>query len=715
VKQIVQSARTGKLALVEVPAPVVRPGHLLVRTSASLISPGTERMVVEFARKSLVGKAQARPDLVQKVIGKLRRDGAAATLRAVLARLDEPLPLGYSAAGTVEGIGSGLEGEFRVGDRVAMAGAGLANHAEINVVPRNLVARIPDGVTDEEAAFGTLSAIALHGVRNLGLGLGDVAVVIGVGLVGQIATQLLTLSGVRVVAIDTQGDRLDLARRSGAEGGYSPGAEALGAVAALTSGRGADGVLVAAAADSREPLELAGSVARDRARVILLGKVGTEFPYADFMKKEISLLVSRSYGPGRYDDEFELAGLKYPVGWIRWTETDNLAESLRLMQPSRAWRLDVKGLISHRFALESAEAAYSLVVDRVEPSLGVVLQFPPAKAIPASTARVPRVRRSGHLRLGVIGAGNFTRTVLLPELKRIPGVELQALVTARGFTAENCRKLFGFVTAGTEVGALAEDPDIDAVIVATPHASHAGLAARFLAAGKSVFVEKPLAIDRDGLNQVITALNQSSGVLGVGFNRRYAPMMVEARAHLAQCPGPKMLFLRVNAGPRPEGGWLADAAQGGRIVGEACHFVDLAKFLIGARTTTVQAMAATGGAGIADDVSIAIGYADGSVATIVYTGQGDAIAPKERVEAYAAGSVLVMEDFSVMTITSAGRTTRRKAGLTRDKGHRAQLEAFVAAVVSGGPAPCAEAELIETSLATIAVLESLASGRRVDL
>lgn len=715
-KQVIQSTRSGKLSLKQVPDPRVRAGHLLVATRASLISAGTERMVIDFARKSLAAKASARPDLVRKVLDKARRDGLLSTFKAVMARLDEPLPLGYSAAGTITAVGTGLEGAFATGQRVAMAGAGLANHAELNVVPRNLVAAIPDDVTDEEAAFGTVGSIAMAGMRSLGAQLGDVVAVLGVGLVGQLAVQLLALQGARVIALDVNPQRLALAKAMGAELTWVLGEHGLTeAVAALTGGIGCDSVLIAAATDSSEPLALAAELARDRARVVLVGKTGTEFDYAAYMKKELSLSVSRSYGPGRYDEDFESRGVKYPVGWVRWTEAENLRECVRLMSRSLPRRLDVEALITHRFAFDDAESAYQLVTGGAEPHLGVVLNYGdrPAQAEPKvfPAAKSP----AGRCVMGVIGAGNFARTVLLPELVRLPNVELRTLCTQRGQTAEHGQQTFGFANATTDVDLVLNDPAINAVLVATRHGNHAEMTARVLEAGKSVLVEKPLALDREQLNRVIAARQVSPGFFTVGFNRRFAPLTLKARAHLARHPGPKVLMLRVNAGALPAESWVNAAEEGGgRILGELCHFVDLARALAGSPIATVQADSAAVTHGGCDDLSVTLTFKDGSLATIVYTAQGDTAHSKERFECFAGGTVAVIDNFLTLAITQGGRTRTEKS-MGQDKGHRAELEAFARAVAGGGPAPADEAELIETSLATIAVLESLRDGRRIGL
>jgi predicted dehydrogenase/threonine dehydrogenase-like Zn-dependent dehydrogenase len=717
-KQIVQSARSGKLKLTEVPAPQARPGHLLVATRASLISAGTERMVVDFARKSLAGKARSRPDLVRKTLDKARRDGIAATFRAVLARLDEPLPLGYSAAGEIVAIGAGLEGVFTIGQRVAVAGAGLANHAELNLIPRNLAAPIPDDVGDEEACFATLGAISLHAVRNLQAGLGDIVAVIGVGLVGQLAVQLLALQGARVVAFDYDPARLALAARHGAGlvcNLAEPGAQV--AIASLTAGQGCDAVLIAAATESNEPLEFAAEIARDRARLCVVGKTGTEFPYAAFMKKEIQLVVSRSYGPGRYDEDFEGSGVKYPIGFVRWTETENLRECVRLMSPSLPRRLDVGALITHRFPFARAEDAYELVVGNTKPHLGVVLGYDAAAArapAPPRALAFPAPRAAaGSCVLGVIGAGSFARAVLLPELAKLRDVTLRTIVTQRGLSAEHASRQFGFAQCATEVDAVLGDPGINAVLIATRHASHAALTAQALAAGKSVFVEKPLALDRAGIAEIVAARAAAAGFFMVGFNRRFAPMIVRARAHLAKHAGTKLLVLRVNAGALPAESWINAAAEGGgRILGELCHFVDLARCLVDADIVAVQADAGAVKAGVCDDLAATLHFADGSLATIVYTALGDAAFSKERFELFAGGTVVTIDNFLTMSVTADGRTRSETARTGQDKGHAAELAAFIAGVANGTP-PIDEGELLQSSLATIAVLDSLREGRRV--
>ncbi|MBT6096406.1 MAG: Gfo/Idh/MocA family oxidoreductase [Rhodospirillaceae bacterium] len=717
-KQVIQSRKSGKLALKEVPAPRVKAGHLLVETRASLISAGTERMVIDFAKKSLAGKAKARPDLVKKVVEKAKRDGLKATFETVMARLDEPLPLGYSAAGVIKAVGAGLEGDFRVGGRVAMAGAGLANHAELNVVPRNLVAAVPDGVSDEDAAFGTVGAIALHAVRNAETGLGDVVAVVGCGLVGQMAAQFLTLAGARVVALDYDPERLSLAKTLGAEQALDlAGGLVDETIREMTAGRGVDAVIIAAATSSAEPFETAAAIARDRARVVMVGMTGTAFPYADFMKKELNVIVSRSYGPGRYDDAFESRGVKYPEGWVRWTETGNLEEAVRLMQPGRPVRLDVTSLITHRFPFDDTEQAYSLVTGGGK-HLAVILNYDGETAATETPVIRPANGKVGGCVIGAIGGGNYARTVLLPKLKGLSAVTLQTLVTERGASAEHGQGTFGFQHADTDPTAVFDDESINAVLIATRHDSHAELAIEALKAGKSVWVEKPLALTFEQLNAVIEARNAQAETAGaffqIGFNRRFAPATVRLKGALVRHVGPKVISMRINAGAIPAEHWVHDLdAGGGRIVGEACHFIDLARALIGVAITSVDAQAAANTDGACDDAVISLGFADGSLANIVYTARGSSSAGKERIEAHAGGATYLIDDFRALTVSGDSATPPWKGA--QDKGFQAALEAFTKAVSAGGLAPIDEAELVESSTATLAALESLRGGGKVEL
>ncbi len=715
-KQLIQNQRTGRLKVKDVPEPRVQPGHVVVRTKTSLISAGTERMVIEFAKKSLANKARARPDLVRKVIKKAKNDGLSATLQTVVARLDKPLPLGYSAMGEITAIGAGLEGTYRVGQRVAVAGAGVANHAEFNAVPNNLLAAVPQDVNDEEASFATVGAIAIHAVRNLNATLGDIVAVIGCGLIGQLACQFLTLSGVRAVALDYNPSRLKLAHTLGAEIAKNLSNEGVVAeVREITAGRGCDGIIIAAATESSEPFMTAAELARDRARVVMVGLTGTAFPYVEFMKKELNIIVSRSYGPGRYDTDFETRGVKYPEGWIRWTERENLAETLRLMSRKRTNRLDVEALISHRFSINEAESAYELVTKNTTPHLGVVLNYPQEARSVISQNIVHHASKASNCVFGAIGAGNFANATLFPILKKMSGVQFHTLVTQHGITSENSKNTFGFRTAATDPETIFNNPAINAVLISTRHDSHAELTARALSAGKHVFCEKPLALDWAGLNSVIAARAGNESVFfQIGFNRRFAPAAIRLRDGLANQPGPKVVQMRINAGDIEADHWVhATDEGGGRLLGEACHFIDLARFLVGAAIVSVSAEAAQTMKGKSEDATIALCFADGSIADILYTARGHTSVSKERIEAHAAGASYSLDDFCTLAVKGDKLTIPWKG--RQNKGFKDSLTGFVSAVASGGPPPVDETELIETSASTIAVLDSLRTGERIML
>ena len=729
------------MAVAEVPPPALRPGRLLVRTRASLVSAGTERLAVGFARQNLLAKARARPDLLRQTLAKVKRDGLAAAARTVRARLDQPLALGYSAAGVVAGVGAGLEGRYSAGQRVAVAGAGVANHAELNLVPANLAVAVPTDVADEEACYATVCAVALHAVRQSRPALGAWCAVVGVGLIGQLAAQLLALSGVRVLALDFDAGRLALATRLGADAACKLDEQDAGAVAAeATGGLGCDAVVIAAATTSSLPFETAAEVARDRAVVAVVGNTGTSFPYREYMNKELTVVVCRSYGPGRYDEDYENHGFRYPPGYVRWTETANLAAALAAMRPGSARRLDPAPLTTHRFSFEDAPAAYATIAGQ-EPHLGVLLKYaetpapgdsPPARGAFSQATRsrspaegsckphpeaakpsLPR-RPAARCRLGVIGAGDHARSVLLPILAKLPACELHTVATARGLSAAHTQRRLGFRRATADADEIFEDGDIDAVVVAAPHSLHASQATRALAAGKPVFVEKPLALNWQELRDVAAAAEASAAFLLVGFNRRFAPLALAAKAHLAASPGPRHVLMRVNAGPLPAGSWQGRTDEGGgRLLGEACHFIDLGAFLGGARVASVQAQAVPAAAnGLCEDATIVLRLDNDSLATVFYTASGPPASGKELIEAYAGGDVARIEDFRRLSLWRKGRRQRRRRQ-RQDKGHRAELAAFVAAVAAGGPPPVPLAEQLNASAATLAALNSMAAEEQV--
>lgn len=708
-KQVLQSYKTGEIRVADVPAPASpEPGGVLVLTRASLVSAGTERMAIDLGRKSLVGKARARPDLVQKVLQKLSRDGVVATARTVFAKLDVPNPLGYSCAGTVIDAD---DAPYSPGERVACAGAKVANHAEVNAVPRNLCARIPAGLSDEEASFVTLGAIALHGVRTAGVQLGERVAVIGLGLIGQIAMQLVRAQGCRVLGVDVDRSKLELARELGCDAVATPD-EAASQIAALTEGRGADAVIICAASSGNEPVELAGELCRDRGRVVAVGAVGMNLPRRPYYDKEIVFLQSRSYGPGRYDPQYEDRGIDYPVGYVRWTEQRNMEAFLEALASGQ---VNVKRLITHRFPVERAEDAYRLITGETgEPFLGVVLTYPGDEQ--AARTRIVEVSGAGkeHERAGIgfVGAGAFATGVLVPAFARLSTARMVSIASGRGVTARHLAEKFEFSKATSSIDEQLADPAVDAVVIATRHNLHATQAARALEAGKHVFVEKPLALDETQLAQVLAAQATSGKVLMVGFNRRFSPLAVELKRRLSGRTTPLSLQYRVNAGPLPADSWIKDPeVGGGRIVGEACHMIDLCGFLTDALPVRVHAER-LGAAD--DDVHLTVRFSDGSVATIAYVANGDAAYPKERLEVLGDGAVAVLDDFRTLEVSRGGRR-KRSTNLLQDKGHRAEVEAFVEAARRGGPAPIPLASLVATTRATFAALASLSTGEAMDV
>lgn len=706
-KQVVQRFRTGVLAVEDVPSPAPRPRGLLVRTVASAVSSGTERSKVELARQSLVGKAVARPDQVKKVLDTLKTEGLAATLGKVRSKLDRLSPLGYSAAGRVVAVGEGCEG-FTVGDPVACGGAEHAHHAELLWVPANLCARIPDGVALDEAAFATIGAIALHGVRRAEVQLGETVAVIGLGLIGQLTAQLLCASGCRVIGIDVETWKVELARQHGVEHALLRDDDVTARALQLSEGRGADAVIVTAAAHDRDPVVLAGELARDRAKVVIVGAVPLEIPRSPYYEKELDVRLSRSYGPGRYDRSYEERGVDYPIGYVRWTENRNMQAFLRALV---ARQVSLAKLITHRVPIGEAERAYDLVTGAAEPCLGVVLHYGD-DPLPCAIA-TPRVHaKRSRAALGLIGAGSFACGTLLPILERIPGVALAKVCTAAGLGARDAAIRHGFAASVGDPRDVLGDEAIHGVVIATRHDSHAELAAAALRSGKAVFVEKPLALDRAQLDDVLAAA-ASNPRLTVGFNRRFSPHTARVRDTLAG-RGALVIHIRVNAGAIAAGTWIHES--GGRLLGEVCHFIDLAQALAGARVRRVFAA----GIGLPDpdsrlrdNLCVSLELTDGSVASISYTSKGDAALGKERIEVFGGGTSAVIDDFRTTTIMRGRRKQRHES--RQDKGHREELARFVEMVKSGGSPPIALAEIRAASLGAIAALEALTLAAPVEL
>jgi len=701
-KQLLQNLRDGTTEVAEVPAPRAGPGEVLIRTRRSLVSAGTERMLVEFGRAGLIAKARQQPDKVRQVVDKVRTDGLIPTLEAVRAKLDQPLPLGYSSVGTVIEVGSGVSG-LAPGDRVASNG----RHAEIVCVPQNLCAKVPDAVGDEAAAFTVVGAIALQGIRLAAPTLGESVVVTGLGLIGLLTVQLLRSHGARVLGIDFDASRRALAEALGAQTIDAGTGDPVAAAEAFSRGRGVDAVIVTAATRSSEPMRQAARMCRKRGRVVLVGVAGLELSRADFYEKELTLQVSCSYGPGRYDPSYEEGGQDYPVGFVRWTAQRNFEAVLDMMADGR---LDVGPLITHRFAIADAAKAYD-VVGGAEPSLGILLEYPALDAAQTQETLARSLRVIGRAQapegkgaaVGVIGAGSYATQVLLPALKAA-GADIRCIASRQGVSALHAARKFNIATTTTEAARIMADPDIGAVVIATRHNTHARFVVDALEAGKAAFVEKPLCLTPDELGKIEAAYAKASEagaipLLMVGFNRRFAPHVAKARTLLASVPGPKAMVLTVNAGAVPPDHWTQEpSAGGGRIVGEACHFIDLLRHLAGAPIAESSATFLRSAAG--DTASLSLTFADGSIGTVHYLANGSRSFPKERLEIFAGGRILQLDNFRRMT--GFGWPGFRSARLWRqDKGQRACVAAFLQALRGGGPAPIAFSELCEVSRVAI--------------
>ena len=709
-KQVVQDLRNGETNVVDVPTPGARAGALQICTSMSLVSAGTERMLVEFGRGNVVAKVRQQPDKVRQVVEKVRTDGLLPTLEAVQGKLGQPLPLGYCNVGRVTAVGDGVDG-FEIGDRVVSNGA----HAEVVVVPKNLCARVPDGVDDEAAAFTVLASIALQGVRLAEPTLGEAVVVTGLGLVGLITVQILRANGCRVLGIDMDPGRLEMARRFGAEVvDLAAGQDPIAAAAEFSRGRGVDAVLLTASTKSSAPVSQAAQMCRKRGRIVLVGVTGLELSRADFFQKELSFRVSCSYGPGRYDPTYEQKGVDYPVGFVRWTEQRNFEAVLDLMASGA---IDPEPLVSHRFDVAEAEQAFDLLVSDAA-SLGISIRYRGAEddALPRSLAATriklgPRPVHEDGPAVGVIGAGNYGGRILLSAFQA-GGAELHTLASVGGLSAAHYGRKYGFHAASSDADAVLSDGSVDAVAICTRHDSHARFVEKALAAGKDVFVEKPLCLTLDELDAIEAVIRRAdeNGVaprLMVGFNRRFAPQVVRMKALLSSVSAPKSLIMTVNAGAIPHDSWTQDpAVGGGRLVGEACHFIDLLRHLVGApvRDYEVATLDEENGPPRSDNASITLRFEDGSVGTVHYLACGHKGVAKERLEVFCAGRVLQLDNFR--QLRGYGWSGFSKSRLWRqDKGQTACVAAFIKAFRDGAPAPIPLDEILEVSRIAIEVGE----------
>ncbi|MFN8380505.1 MAG: bi-domain-containing oxidoreductase [Anaerolineales bacterium] len=707
-KQLLQHIKNGKTIVEDVPVPTPREGQALVKISASLVSAGTERMVVEFAEKSYLGKARSRPDLVKQTLDKAKREGVMPTVNAVFNRLDQPMALGYSTSGTIIALGKNMQG-FKVGQRVACAGGGYATHAEYNVVPRNLLTPLPKNVDFESAAFTTLGAIALHGFRLAEPQLGENVAVIGLGLLGLLTIQLAAAAGCNVLGIDIDPKRIKLASSLGLEAVLRKGAES--AAVAFTANRGFDSIIICADTPSNDPVELAGVIARDRAKVVATGAVGLNFPRKVYYEKEISFINSRSYGPGRYDANYEENGQDYPIGYIRWTEGRNFQAVVDLMGSGK---LKVEPLISHRFDIEDGVKAYEVITGKnKEPFLGVLLKYSDEKQGTSKRVDFPLITRSSSLssvKLGVLGAGLFANSTLLPVIKNNKDFELVGIASSGGLHAQHSGKKFGFQYATSSEDEIINDPKVNTVAILTRHDTHADLVVKALKAGKNVFVEKPLAINSVQLSAISKQLKANSqSLLTVGFNRRFAPLIQNLKSSIVNRHEPLHAHYRVNAGYIPLNHWIQDEALGGgRIIGEACHFIDLITFLVGAAPVSVRAHALpNNGKYREDNVSMTFTFPDGSLGVVDYLANGDKSMPKERLEVFCEGIVAVLDDYVSLTTVKDGKKTVQSGA--QDKGWRAEMVAFAESIKSGVGAPIPYEQLIGVTKSTFAAVESIRS------
>jgi predicted dehydrogenase/threonine dehydrogenase-like Zn-dependent dehydrogenase len=705
-RQVVQSVRGGVPRVIDTPRPQAGPTEVLVAPSHSVVSAGTERAVRALAEASVVAKARARPDLVRQVVRRARTDGIRSTVRAVQSRLDDDIALGYSAAGRVVTVGEAVRG-LQPGDLVAAAGAG---HAELQVVSGALAVRVPEGVAAEEAAFGAVASIALNGIRRADVGAGSHVAVVGLGLIGQLTARLLEASGCVVAGLDLRPWAVERATASGVSlARLDDGDGATEEIWAWTRGRGVDAVIVTAASEAPDPLRRAPALARDRAPIVLVGDVPIDVPRGPLYAKELDIRVARSYGPGRYDPAYEDLGIDYPVGYVPWTEGRNIEAFLDLLASGQ---VTVADLVTHRFPVDEAPAAYELLETAREPYLAIQLTYPES---PPEPDRSPTVRtaapgpsgtRDGPARVGVLGAGLHVRSTFVPALGASGIGDIVLTASAGGTSAARLAERVG-ATAVTPDELLAAT-DIDTVVIATPHDSHADLVVAALATGKDVFCEKPLALSDEELAAVRAAVEASTGHLGVGFNRRFSPAVDLVRGHLGDSGPPLVVTCRVAARPTDDTHWYADRRQGGRLLGEVCHFVDTAHALVGSPPASVWCTAADQGgeALLAEDLVVSMRHADGSLTTISYTTAGAPRTPKERVEVLGRGRTAVIDDFRAVELD--GRRQRLRG---QDKGHAAVLRAFREAARTGDPTLTDAA--LTTTAAMLAAAESLATGEAV--
>ena len=702
-KQIIQDLKQGNTILEEVPAPQVKAGQVLIKTSRTLVSLGTERMLVEFGKANFIAKARQQPDKVKQVLDKMKTDGVMPTLEAVFNKLNQPLPLGYCNVGTVVAVGKGVS-EFQVGDRVASNG----NHAEFVSVPKNLVAKVPDNVSDEEAAFTVIGAIGLQGIRLTNPTFGETIVVIGLGLIGLVTAELLKANGCKVIGLDFDQQKVDLAKEKGINAiNPGKGTDPVKFVQEATNSVGADGVIITASSSSNEIIHQAAEMSRKKGRIVLVGVIGLDIQRADFFEKELSFQVSCSYGPGRYDDDYEQKGMDYPIGYVRWTEKRNFEA---ILQAIGSGQLDVKPLITERVKLENYKEIYGDM--RKQGSIASILEFPENSVQDSKVKVSEKSYKASEGVFGIIGAGNFTSSTIIPGMKAA-NANLKYIASAGGLSAKTLAKKGEVAYASSDYKEILKDEEVDMVMVTTRHNLHASMTKEAIKAGKHVFVEKPLCLDLQELEEINQLAEQKNKMVVVGFNRRFSPLAVKMKSLLGE--GPKNIVATMNAGFIPSDVWIHDMeVGGGRIIGEACHYIDLCTYLAGSKVKSI----CMNSMGVnpeenTDNASILLKYENGTNAVINYFANGSKSYSKERIEAYSQERTLVLDNWR--SLKGYGVKGFSKMKTKQDKGHKAQFELLVNSLKKGGKAIVPFAETYNTTKASLAAIESLKKGIWIDL
>ncbi|MBI9048094.1 MAG: bi-domain-containing oxidoreductase [Anaerolineaceae bacterium] len=718
-KQLLQYMKDGKAVVEEVPIPTPKNKTALVRTGASLVSAGTERMVVSFAEKNLIGKAASRPDLVKQVLDKAKREGVLSTVEAAFNKLDEPMALGYSSSGIIEAIGPGLDG-FKIGDRVACAGSGYAVHAEYAIVPQNLLVKIPDSVSYEAAAFATIAAISLQGFRLANPQIGENIAIIGAGLLGLITAEIAKAAGCKVMCIDLIPDRISLAEQMGHHAVLRPDAES--ASLTFTDGAGFDHILICADTSSNDPVELAGNIAREKANVVAVGAFGMDIPRKTYYAKELNLIVSRSYGPGRYDPQYEEYGHDYPLGYIRWTEGRNIAAIIDLLADEK---INIAPMVTHRFPIEEAANAYHLITGKAKtPFLGVLLTYPIhsenvlKNTTPSTPPSTTQVHPRKQISMGMIGAGNYANAIFLPAIKKVGGINKVAIASSSGLKAANAAKKYQFSMATSDENDILEADNIELVAILTRHDSHAAQIIKAIKHSKHIFCEKPLALTENEVIDIAAAMEKNADLkLMIGFNRRFAPLTQRMKRFFLNNDEPMSIHYRINAGALPDSHWLKEPdVGGGRIIGEGCHFIDFMTYMIGKPPIAVSAAEIQkSGASDHENVVATYYFPDGSIGVMSYLANGDKSMPKENIEVFMGGKSAVLNDFRSLKLYHKGFARSFKSYFRQDKGQQNMWKTFLNSIMQKTPAPIPYHDLYQVTLASFYTLQSLRSGAKENI